>query len=281
MKKYVLTLILLSTCCATNSQQNPVHTDYVTIAILAKDKEHTLPLYLSCIEQQTWPKDKTYIYIRTNNNTDNTVTVLKEWCEKHQHHYADIFFDDTDVAERVEEYKQHEWNGVRFKVLGKIRQDSVNWAHEHNSHYFVIDCDNFVLPETVEAMVKTNMAIVAPFLRCTTNHWYSNFHVVTDENGYYGPSPFYYNFLDQEIKGLIDVEVVHCTYLIRHEVLDKVSYDDDSWRYEYVIFSDSARKQHIPQYLDNRKIYGYVTFAETEEEFDQEQDFLHEHFMSN
>ena len=40
--------------------------EYVTIAILAKDKAHTLPLYLACIENQTWPKCNTNLYIRTN-----------------------------------------------------------------------------------------------------------------------------------------------------------------------------------------------------------------------
>ena len=55
----------------------------VTIAILAKNKGHSLPLYLKCILDQTFPKDKTYIYIRTNNNTDDTVQILKEWVATH------------------------------------------------------------------------------------------------------------------------------------------------------------------------------------------------------
>ena len=43
-------------------------------------------------------------------------------------------------------------------------------------------------------------------------------------------------------------------------------YDDNSYRYEYVIFSDLARKQNVAQYLDNREFYGYITFAETKED---------------
>jgi hypothetical protein len=42
-----------------------------------------------------------------------------------------------------------------------------------------------------------------------------------------------------------------------------MSYDDESYRYEYVIFSHIARLQGIPQYLDTTDVYGYVTFAET------------------
>jgi hypothetical protein len=57
---------------------------------------------------------------------------------------------------------------------------------------------------------------------------------------------------------------------MRYDVLDKIYYDDESARFEYVIFSDSARKQNIPQYLDNRKIYGYISFAENKNDFDKE-----------
>jgi hypothetical protein len=42
-----------------------------------------------------------------------------------------------------------------------------------------------------------------------------------------------------------------------------MSYDDESYRYEYVIFSHIARLKGIPQYLDTTDVYGYVTFAET------------------
>ena len=39
-------------------------------------------------------------------------------------------------------------------------------------------------------------------------------------------------------------KVVHCTYFINYNVLDKICYDDNSYRYEYVIFSDSLRKKY-------------------------------------
>jgi len=276
-KQLIVALIFLSIYCVTASAQNN-DSEYVTIAILAKDKAHTLPAYLTCIERQTWPADKTYLYIRTNNNNDETAHILREWIARVGMNYAKIYFDDSNVTEAVEQFKQHEWNYTRFKVLGKIRQDSVDWALRNNSHYFVVDCDNFILPDTIESLFNTQQPIVAPLLRCNANSFgseyqnsfYSNYHFAIDANGYYAESSFYYSILDQEIKGLIEVPVVHCAYFIRKEVLDKICYDDESWRYEYIIFSDSARKHHIPQYIDNRKIYGYITFAETREQFEQE-----------
>jgi hypothetical protein len=53
-------------------------------------------------------------------------------------------------------------------------------------------------------------------------------------------------------------------------LLDKISYDDASYRYEYVIFSDVLRKQNIDQYLDNRQFYGFIVFSETTAEIKTE-----------
>jgi len=278
MRRVYVKCVVLFMLIAIVSVQGQCRSDeFVTIAILAKDKAHTLPLYLQCLENQTWPKSNTYLYIRTNNNNDDTAQVLREWINKVGQEYAYIYFDDTDVDEPIQQFKQHEWNYTRFRILGKIRQDSVDWAYNNNSHYFVADCDNFIYPNTIEAMVKINVPIVAPFLRCSMQKYYSNYHESIDHNGYYLPSTFYYDILDQKVRGIIEVPVVHCTYFIRYDVLDKICYDDESARYEYVIFSDCARKQHIPQYIDNREIYGYISFAESSEEFEKEEyDFLKE-----
>lgn len=244
-------------------------TDLVTIAILAKDKAHVLPYYLSLIEKQTYPASKIKLYIRTNNNKDNTAQILTQWADKVRGRYSEVYLDTSDVPERVQDFGSHEWNAVRFKVLGKIRQDSVDWARAKGTHYFVADCDNFIIPCTLEKLLETHLPVVAPMLRNGDNpaHFYSNFHYVTDSNGYYRDSPYYTTILLRQMTGLFQVEVVHCTYLIRNECLSKVCYDDQSYRYEYVIFSDALRKAGIPQYIDNRYEYGKLTFCDTEAEF--------------
>ena len=70
--------------------------------------------------------------------------------------------------------------------------------------------------------------------------------------------------LERHVRGVVEVPVVHCTYLVRADVIPELTYEDDSGRHEYVVFSDSARKAGIPQYLDNRQVYGYITFGEGE-----------------
>ena len=235
-------------------------TGHITIAILAKDKAHTLPLYLRCIERLEWPKDKLFLYVRTNNNNDATVSVLNDWLDRVHGAYAGVYYDPADVDVSVEKYGQHEWNPERFRVLAKIRQDSLAWARAHESHYFVADCDNFLHPGTLKELAYTNLPIVAPLLHSSSN--YSNYHAAIDANGYLAECPLYYDLLDRRICGLIEVPVVHCTYFVRHQALRHLSYDDGSGRYEYVIFSHSARRSHIPQYLDTRRSYGRISFAE-------------------
>lgn len=242
------------------------HARPVTIAILAKDKAHVLEEYLECIEKQTWPKHKTYLYIRTNNNNDHTAAVLKGWLSRVRHLYKEVYYDDTDVSENVQQYAQHEWNETRFKVLGQIRNDSIAFARRKKSHYFVADCDNFLKPHVIEQLVRTGLPIIAPFL-IKSNSYYSNYHAQVDRAGYYESNALYYDIHSQKTKGLIEVPVVHCTYLIRYEHLDSVSYDDGTGRYEYVIFSDNARKKGVAQYIDNREIYGTITMAEDRAQF--------------
>lgn len=244
-------------------------TEYVTIAILAKEKAHVLPLFLNLIENQTYPSSQIKLYIRTNNNRDQTAVLLEQWKEKVKDKYSEIFFDASDVEEPVQDYSPHEWNSLRFDVLARLRQESVEWAKAKGTHYFVVDCDNFIAPDTLEILLNTGLPVIGPLLGNGDDpfSYYSNYHFVTDEDGYFKDSPLYYEILYQTIKGLIEVEVIHCTYLVRHEVLDRVTYLDGSGRHEYVIFSDTLRKSGIPQYIDNRRIYGKLTFTDTEEEF--------------
>jgi len=236
----------------------------VLVAILAKQKEPSLPLYLECIEALDYPKSSIVLYIRTNNNTDRTEQILREWVAQVGHLYADVAFESENVATPVQQFGVHEWNAIRFSVLGRIRNISLRRALEHDCEfYFVADVDNFVRPCTLRELVALNLPIVAPMLRSIgPGKFYSNYHAEIDANGYYMKCDQYQWILNRWIRGVVEMPVVHCTYLIRADVLNDLTYEDATSRFEYVVFSDSARKSGVPQYLDNRQIYGYITFDE-------------------
>ena len=237
----------------------------VLVTILAKDKGHTLPFYLKCIYNQTYPKKNIHLYVRTNDNNDNTVELLTEFINKYGDEYASVYYNDDSVSETLKQYKNHEWNTERFKILGKIRQDSADYAKKLGIHYFVADCDNFIVPETIEKLFQnSHNGVIAPMLMSDSR--YSNFHYDIDKNGYYKGHDLYNKILEREIKGLIEVPVVHCTYFINNKFLPNVLYDDNSFRYEYVIFSDKLRKTGSKQYLDNQFYFGFLIFASGTEE---------------
>lgn len=236
----------------------------VLLAVLAKQKEKVLPFYLFCLEALDYPKSAISLYVRTNNNTDRTADILKDWVARVGDRYAHVDFDDTDVPEAVETFDVHEWNATRFRVLARLRQASMQRALELGcDFYFVVDVDNFIKPHTLTEMIAPRLPIVAPLLRYSDlKRVYSNYHEKIDANGYFLDSEEYYWLLFQRVRGLCQVPVVHCTYLVRSDAIPQLAYDDGSGRHEYVIFSDSARRHGIPQYLDTRDVYGYLTLDE-------------------
>lgn len=240
------------------------HAPRVLLAILAKQKENSLPLYLKCIEELDYPKSAIVLYVRTNNNRDRTEPLLRDWLARVGHLYAAVEFDHHDVDMPVQNFGIHEWNATRFKVIGDIRQESLAKTLQYDcAYYFVADVDNFIRPNTLAEMVALDLPIVAPFLRClNSSAYYSNFHSDVDNNGYYVDCAQYYWIANRWISGVFEVPVVHCTYLVRADVIPELRYTDLTQRFEYVIFSDSARRAAIPQYIDNRQVYGYISFEE-------------------
>ena len=254
----------------------------VFLALLVKQKEAVLPLFLESLNDWDYPKENIFIYIRTNNNTDNTKQLLEEWIEEYGDKYKGLIYNGEDVPEKVEKYDVHFWNGERFRVLGKIRQESMNQALLTDcEYYFVVDTDNFLFPETLKELVKLDLPIVAPFLRYAValgenadtpveaakreghmSRYYSNYHDKVDDFGSIIAEDIYYKILNQEVKGLIECMCVHCTYLIKREYLSELNYLEQSDRWEYMVFSNSARDKGITQYLDNRTIYGVLTLSE-------------------
>jgi hypothetical protein len=111
------------------------------------------------------------------------------------------------------------------------------------------------------------LPVIAPLLyHANPASMYSNFHAAVEVNGYFANTEFYNSILYQHIKGFIRVPVIHCTYFIRNEWLNQINYTDESYRHEYVIFSDVLRRAEIPQYIDNTEIYGRITFSTNEAE---------------
>ena len=230
----------------------------VVVAILAKDKGYCLPLYLQCLLSQTFPKDCTRLWIRTNDNTDNTTEVLERFIADKGHLYKSVVYDKSSVDEELKQFGEHEWNAKRFDVLARLRQESVDYAIETGSHYFVVDCDNFITHDVLQQCYTSGMQMVGPMLRLGHDGGYANYHHRSTPEGWYEDTPEYYPIYHRTARGLIEVDTLHCTYFIDNDTLPHVTYNDGTGRYEYAILAANMRHLGIPQYLDNRKFYGFL-----------------------
>jgi hypothetical protein len=232
----------------------------VMVAILAKQAAVALPLYLECIEALDYPKTAITLYIRTNNNTDDTAQILHDWVDRVRPMYDHIEFDPTNLPVPVEQFDVHEWNPLRFAVLSHLRNSCLQKTLEYRCDFLLMaDTDNFIRPHTLRNLVASNLPIVAPLLRSADRgSYYSNFFAQTTETGYYAECEQYHWVLERRVCGLIELPLVHCTYLVRADVIPHLGYSDGSDRYEFVIFSDRARQAGVPQYIDNREVYGYI-----------------------
>jgi hypothetical protein len=248
----------------------------VFVHILAKDKKPVLPLYLECIENLDYPKNRMIVYIRTNNNQDSTDAILMDWYDKVRSQYHSIILDDSDVSERVQDYRGHEWNDLRLNVIRRLRDDGLNECRKTDAEfYFTVDCDNFVKPNTLRMLVEANKTVIAPLLRYAydpeekaenpwANPWYSNFANKVNDYGDVMDNSHYYGLLERNVPGLHEVELVHATYLVRRDIVDVISYQNGTMGWDYINFASNLRRAGIPQILDNREVYGCMTLAENE-----------------
>lgn len=230
----------------------------ILLAILAKDKAHTLPTFLQCIDHQDYDKKMITVYIRTNNNKDATKEILREWVDKIGSNYKKVIFDDTDL-EKVPVTNPHDWTPERWQILANIRNESLQKTLENGcDFYFVADCDIFLAPSTLKTLVKHDKPIIAPMLRTVNNleDPYSNYFGDIDANGYYKNHPIYMPILQRQIIGTFLVPLVHVAYMIKSEYIKDLSYIDGTREWEFIIFSRNARKKGISQYICNEEDFG-------------------------
>lgn len=229
----------------------------VFLSILAQNKEHFLPRYLSSIERLDYDKKKITIYINTDNNQDETEEVLTAWANEHESEYNSIIFE----------------NDTKNKNLQMAKESGCDF-------YFTVDCDVFLIPSTLKILMKKDKPIIAPFLYripekedFVINSWFD-----VDERGYFIQHPLQWELYDQKKRGTFEASLVHSVYLIKSEFLDRLSYVDDTGDQEFIVFSRFARENGVEQYICNEEDFG-VQFAffdkiDLDEEFRRVKPFL-------
>ena len=257
----------------------------VLVHVLARNKEATLGLYLETMYEWDYPKERIVLYVRTNNNSDRTGGMLSEYIAKYGNEYMAVVYEGRNIDRPINHQKVHEWDGERLTTMRMLRNKGFAVAHEWAcDFYFTADVDNYVMPHTLTTLVELNLPVVSPLLRyavdpdevvelnkVAANNTYSNFDTVVLDTGdtHHGENAHlfdqrYFNILHRNVVGIHQVDLVHATYLIRRDVFTTIGYTNGVAGFEYIIFAYNLRIAGIPQYVDNREIYGCITLAENE-----------------
>lgn len=116
----------------------------VFIAILARNKEITLPYFLSLLQDQDYPKDRISLWISSDHNQDNTITVLEKWLSSVSDKYHSIVTNfDKSGSKYPDELGPAHWSLNRFNNVINLREKALNSARAKWAD-FILVCHIFL-----------------------------------------------------------------------------------------------------------------------------------------
>ncbi|XP_054290734.1 glycosyltransferase 25 family member-like [Macrosteles quadrilineatus] len=239
----------------------------IVISILVRNKAHTLPYFLTCLERLDYPKDRIMLWIRSDHNEDNSVEILQRWLSVWSSHYhaVDVEVVPSPPYHPGEDGPAH-WPHARYSHLINLREQALKFSRDVWADYvWFLDCDVFVTnPQTLAELVKKHHAVTAPMLR--SDGLYSNFWCGMTEDYYYTRTEDYEPILNRQRSGCFAVPMVHSSVLVdlRTVQSDKLHFDPklvDGYNGPHddiITFALSANLSGLPLYVCNDLIYGYV-----------------------
>ncbi|KAK9732225.1 hypothetical protein QE152_g13032 [Popillia japonica] len=238
----------------------------VLISILARNKAHTLPYFLSSLERLNYPKDRIALRIRSDHNIDNTVEILEKWIVSVQHQYHSINSEFVDSDSYSDEQGPNDWSRLRFENVISLRESALNYARRVWADYFLtLDCDVFLTNTNIlHYLIAKNLTVVAPMLR--SSGLYSNFWLGMTDEYYYLRTDDYKPVVNREKLGCFDTKMVHTCVLVdlRKIESDRLTYvpenidEYDGPRDDIITFAIAANKSDIPLTVCNEEMFGFV-----------------------
>ncbi|GJQ78784.1 hypothetical protein Trydic_g2815 [Trypoxylus dichotomus] len=238
----------------------------VLISILARNKAHTLPYFLSTLEKLNYPKERIALRIRSDHNIDNTIEILEKWMVSVQHQYHSINSEFIDNDSYADEQGPNDWSKLRFENVIELRESALNYARTSWADYLLtIDCDVFITnPNTLQYLMAKNLTVVAPMLK--SSGLYSNFWFGMTDEFYYQRTKDYKPVIYREKLGCFDAPMVHTCVLVdlRKTESDYLTYvpdnlyDYDGPRDDIIAFAVSANRSNISMTVCNEERFGFI-----------------------
>lgn len=234
----ILFALSLFSCCF--AEDKPLF-----MGLIIKDNDATIGTFLSKIDGLEYDKKAIRLRVDILNDTPAIIKEVKDWCENNEDRYFSVKC----------EKKSEPASAIKNSYL---REDNdVDWI-------FITSSDVFAKPFTLQMLVSKNLPVVVPLLRPLprANDPFRNFYLSATESGYYKYHPDYKDVAERKKAGTFRADCVHGMYLIHAAHAHNLSFDDGS-TWDFIAFSNTARKNNISQFISNEKEYGF--FIHTEE----------------
>lgn len=263
-----------ATCHARNEMEvlradwvNPPH---VFVVLLARNKEASLPYFLTYFERLKYPKASMTLYLRADHSEDKTIAILGEWLELNNRFYRAV---DAKLEKHPrcfdKENQPHYITDEMIEHVIKLKTQAFKAAQDASADYVMfLDVDVYLTnKDTLSSLIAQNYTIVSPMLESL--HSYANFWGAFSEDFWYERSDDYEDIQKRKVNGCFQVPVVHSCVLINlncNENIRKITFNSDELNDPAVPYDDivsfgvSVQRAGLTNHVCNVVRYGYVDY---------------------
>uniref|UniRef100_A0A182SEL8 Glycosyltransferase 25 family member n=1 Tax=Anopheles maculatus TaxID=74869 RepID=A0A182SEL8_9DIPT len=271
MTMVMLLLLMLMTTIVSCDQQIELTKQLPTVmvAVLVRNKAHTLPYFFSYLEDLDYPKDRMSLWIRSDHNEDRSIEITKAWLKRTSTLYHSVNFKyRSEQGKRESEKTSTHWNEDRFSDVIRLKQEALQTARTMWADFiFFLDADVFLTnSNTLHKLIERNLPIVAPML--VSDGLYSNFWCGMTSDYYYQRTDDYKKILNYDQVGQWPVPMVHTAVLVSLNIAQtrQLTFERKNLpagRYDgpvddIIIFAMSANYSGISMHVCNELLYGYI-----------------------
>ncbi|KAA0203617.1 hypothetical protein HAZT_HAZT002377 [Hyalella azteca] len=239
----------------------------IMVVLLARNKEHTLPYFLTLFEQLDYPKSRMALYIRADHCEDQTIPILETWLQENKkfYHSTDVMLDRNSTL-YMGESSRTERSDSSYEGIIDIKEAALAKARSMWADYVLfLDMDIFIVePDIINILLEENQPIIAPMIHSLGK--YSNFWGGMSEDYWYVRTDQYLDILEKKQKGCFSVPMVHSFVLVNLKVSDTdyLTFNPDNVQGhllpldDIIAFAVSAREAGLEMTICNEATYGYM-----------------------
>ena len=253
--------------CVQNDP-NEMKKPSILVAILVRNKQHTLPYFLTQFEQLSYPKQRLSLFIRSDHNQDQSIPILEQWLlhNKNYYHSINSFLDDRGPNKYHDEKLPTDWTDSRFDKVIALKEEALFEAHKIWADYiWFLDADVLITqPDLINIMIQKNKPLIAPMLNSLGT--YSNYWGGMSEDYWYVRTEEYIPILERKNKGCFEVPMIHsCVFVdLNRKLSEKLSFDPENVTGyagptdDIITFAISSKELGLEMTICNEEIYGYI-----------------------